>query len=49
MFEGRVRSQGTLLQTMLLPIMFLAILIFVGFFVVAMFLPLISLVQALSS
>jgi type II secretory pathway component PulF len=49
MFEGRVRSQGTLLQTMLLPIMFLAILISVGFFVVAMFLPLISLVQALSS
>ena len=24
MFEGRVRSQGTLLETMLLPIMFLA-------------------------
>ena len=41
MFEGRVRSHGTLLETMLLPIMFLAILIFVGFFVVAMFLPLI--------
>ena len=43
MFEGRVRSQGTLLETMLLPIMFLAIVIFVGFFVIAMFLPLIRL------
>ena len=48
MFEGRVRSQGTLLETMLLPIMFLAILIFVGFFVIAMFLPLISLITRLS-
>ncbi len=48
MFEGRVRSQGTLLETMLLPIMFLAIVIFVGFFVIAMFLPLISLITRLS-
>ena len=48
MFEGRVRSQGTLLETMLLPIMFLAILIFVGFFVLAMFLPLIALISRLS-
>jgi type II secretory pathway component PulF len=47
-FEGRVRSQGTLLETMLLPIMFLAVLIFVGFFVIAMFLPLISLLTKLS-
>jgi type IV pilus assembly protein PilC len=48
MFEGRVRSQGTLLEAMLLPIMFLGVLIFVGFFVVAMFLPLISLITCLS-
>ncbi len=45
MFEGRARSQGTLLQTMLLPIMFLAILILAGFFVIAMFLPLIDLIR----
>ncbi len=48
MFEGRVRSQGTLLETMLLPIMFLVVLIFVGFFIVAMFLPLISFFTTLS-
>jgi type II secretory pathway component PulF len=48
MFEGRVRSQGTLLETMLLPVVFLAILIFVGLFVIAMFLPLISLITRLS-
>jgi type II secretory pathway component PulF len=48
MFEGRVRSQGTLLETMLLPVMLLTILVFVGFFVIAMFLPLISLVTTLS-
>lgn len=48
MFEGRVRSQGTLLETMLLPIVFLAVLIFVGFFVIAMFMPLISVVMVLS-
>ena len=48
MFEGRVRSQGTLLETLLLPIMFLVVLILVGFFAAACFLPLISLVRALS-
>ena len=48
MFEGRVRSQSTLLQTMLLPIMFLAVLIFVGFFVAALFMPLISMLRQLS-
>lgn len=48
MFEGRVRTQGTLLESLLLPIMFLAIITFVGAFVVAMFLPLISLIQRLS-
>ena len=48
MFDGRVRSQGTLLETMLLPIVLLLIAIFVGAFIVAMLLPLISLIQGLS-
>jgi type II secretory pathway component PulF len=48
MFEGRSRTQGTLLESMLLPLMFLAIVVFVGVFVVAMFLPLIGLIQRLS-
>jgi type II secretory pathway component PulF len=48
MFEGRVRSQGTLLESLLLPVMLLAIIAFVGAFVIAMFLPLISLIQKLS-
>jgi type II secretory pathway component PulF len=48
MFEGRVRSQGTLLETMMLPIMFLGILIFVGFLVIALFMPLIALITRLS-
>lgn len=42
MFEKRVCSQGTLLESLLLPMMFLAIVTFVGFLVIAMFLPLIS-------
>lgn len=48
MFEGRVRSHSTLLETMLLPVMFLTILIFAGFFVTALFMPLISVIQKLS-
>jgi len=48
MFEGRLRSQSTLLETLLLPIMFLAILASMGFFTIAMFLPLISLITRLS-
>jgi type II secretory pathway component PulF len=48
MFDGRSRAQGTLLETMALPIMFLAIVICVGVFVTAMFLPLIQLIQRLS-
>ena len=48
MFEGRVRSEGTLLEALLLPITFLAILFFVGFFVIALFMPLISLITKLS-
>lgn len=48
MFEGRVRSQGAFMETMLLPIMFMVIMIFVGIFVIAMFMPLISLITMLS-
>jgi len=48
MFEGRTRSQGVLLDAMLLPIVYLSILTFIGAFVIAMFLPLISLIQRLS-
>ncbi len=48
MFEGRVHSHGTLLQTTLLPIMCAVVSIFVGFFVLALFLPLIALIQKLS-
>jgi len=48
MFEGRVQSQGSLIEAILLPIMLLLIIGFVGMFVTAMFLPLISLIQKLS-
>jgi type II secretory pathway component PulF len=48
MFEGRLRSQGSLLEAILLPIMFMFIICFVGALVVALFLPLISLVTRLS-
>lgn len=48
MYEGRVRLQGTLLEALLLPIMCLTILIFIGFFVIAMFMPLICLITKLS-
>jgi type II secretory pathway component PulF len=48
MFEGRVRSQGSLLEAILLPVIFLLIVTFVGFFTIAMFLPLIDLIKHLS-
>ncbi len=48
MFEGRARSHGTLLEAMLLPMMFLAILVMVGIVVFALFLPLLSLINTLS-
>lgn len=48
MFEGRARSHGTLLETTMLPIMLMLILMFVGFFVVAMFLPMLRLVVCLA-
>jgi type II secretory pathway component PulF len=48
MFEGRVQSHGTLLEAVLLPIVFMVITGCAGVFIVAMFLPMISLVQKLS-
>lgn len=48
MFEGRVQSRGTLMETVLVPIMFLMIAAFVLLFVVAMFMPLILIMQKLS-
>ncbi len=48
MFEGRVRSQSSILETILLPVMLLVIIAFAGMFVVAMMLPMISLIDALS-
>jgi type II secretory pathway component PulF len=48
MFEGRVRSQGSLLQATLLPVIFLTIVTFVGVFATAMMLPLIDLIKKLS-
>jgi len=47
-FAGRIQTQGIFLETILLPLTFLVIALFIGFFIVAMFLPLISLIQALT-
>jgi len=48
MFEGRAQSHGTLLEAVLLPVVFMIITAFVGVFVVAMMIPLIPLIQTLS-
>jgi len=48
MFEGRVQTQGIFLETILLPIAFLVIALFIGFVLLAMFLPMISLIQQLT-
>ncbi len=49
MFEGRGRSQSPLLEAIALPVMFMVIVTFIGTFVIAMMLPMISLISALSS
>jgi type IV pilus assembly protein PilC len=46
--EGRGRSQGVFLETMLVPVLFVAVMVTVGFFVIALFLPLTSLISMLS-
>jgi type II secretory pathway component PulF len=48
MFEGRAQSHGTLLEAVLLPIVFMIITGCAGVFIVAMLLPLTSLFQMLS-
>ena len=48
MFEGRVRSHGTLLEAILPPIILLFVTGWVGVFAIAMMMPLISLIQKLS-
>jgi general secretion pathway protein F len=49
MFEGRVRSQSPLLEAVLLPVMLLVIIAFAGTFVLAMMMPMISLISRLSN
>jgi type II secretory pathway component PulF len=49
MCEGRARSQGSLLATILLPATLLFIVVFVGIVTTALFMPLISLIDKLSS
>jgi protein transport protein HofC len=48
MFEGRARSQSSLLGAVLLPLMFLIIINFAGTFVFAMMVPMIYLIRALT-
>jgi type II secretory pathway component PulF len=48
MCEGRLRFQGLFADAIILPIMLLVVMLFVGFFIVAFMLPLISLIQKLS-
>lgn len=48
MFEGRVRSHGTMMEAVLLPGTMIGLGFCVGFLVIALFLPLISLVACLS-
>jgi type II secretory pathway component PulF len=48
MFEGRIRSQGSLMESVLLPAMVFLTVTFVGVFVIAMMLPMIELIKKLS-
>ncbi|MGO8690135.1 MAG: type II secretion system F family protein [Thermoguttaceae bacterium] len=48
MCQGRPNSQAALLEILLLPVALLVIGTFIGFFIIAMFLPLIGLIQKLS-
>lgn len=47
MFEGRTVSQGSLLEAVILPLMLMLIGVFIGFLVVALFMPTIHLVHCL--
>jgi type II secretory pathway component PulF len=48
MFEGRIQSQGSLVEAILLPSTLFVIVTFVGVFIAAMMLPLIELIKKLS-
>jgi len=49
MFEGRVQAHSAVMQSILLPVMFLAVFLFIWIFVVlALLLPLVSLIQRLT-
>ena len=48
MFEGRVRTQGRFLEVVTAPLTFLLILTFIMAFLLAMFMPLIALIQKLT-
>jgi type II secretory pathway component PulF len=48
MFEGRACSESTLLEAMLPLILLLVVVLLVGLFVIAMFMPFIALIQNLS-
>jgi type II secretory pathway component PulF len=47
-FEGRVRSHGALLGSVVLPVALVFVMTFVALMVVALFMPLVSLVQRLT-
>ena len=48
LYEGRVGIQNTLLEVLTLPIVLIFIIGFVGTVIIALFLPLISLIQNLT-
>jgi type II secretory pathway component PulF len=48
MFEMRVRVRSLLLQSILPPMLLIALGCTVGFFLIALFMPLIGLIQGLS-
>ncbi len=48
-FEGNVQTHGALMETVMTPIAFLIVIGFVSMFVLSMFLPLITLIESLSS
>jgi general secretion pathway protein F len=48
MFEGRAQVQGVSLESVLLPVSLVMLAVFVGLFVSAMMLPLVSLIQSLT-
>jgi len=47
-FEGNVRAQAALMETSLAPIVFLIVTVLLSFFITAMFLPLIALIEMLT-